>query len=134
MQKKLLLPELSYKITGLCFKVHSKLGRFCREKQYADELENIFRENDISHKREIEINKQGNRFDFLIENKIVLEVKAKNYITKEDYFQTQRYLQMNNLELGLIVNFRNSYLKPKRVLNTKLYSDYSDGHSDYSNR
>ena len=36
---QILFPKLSYRITGLCFKVQNKLGRFCREKQYADFLE-----------------------------------------------------------------------------------------------
>jgi len=42
---------------------------------------------------------------------------AKRIITKEDYQQMQRYLKGAQLELGLIINFRDMYLKPKRVLN-----------------
>ena len=40
----------------------------------------------------------------------------KNFITKEDYYQMQRYLKAANLKLGLIVNFRTTYLHPKRIL------------------
>ena len=36
---EVLYPDLSYKINGICFNVHNQLGRFGREKQYADELE-----------------------------------------------------------------------------------------------
>lgn len=116
---KLLFPELSYKLTGVCFKIHRQLGRFCSEKQYADVLDNSLKENRISSRREYEIgdlnssNLKGNRADFLIENKIILDVKAKKFVTKDDYIQMQRYLQGSGLELGLIVNFRNTYLKPK---------------------
>ncbi len=137
---QILFPELSYKITGLCFKVHKQLGRFAREKQYADLLETLLKENQITHKRECEITNlvqnipKGNRVDFLINNEILLDIKAKKFITKEDYIQMQRYLQASGKELGMIFNFRNTYLKPKRVLNTKLYSDNSDGNLNYSDR
>jgi len=101
-------------------------------------------ENGISYRREYEIvnfkqdSLQGNRVDFLVYGKIVVDIKAKKFVTKDDYFQMQRYLQCSNLQLGLIVNFRNTYLKPKRILNTKLYSDNSDvpqqRDSDHSDR
>lgn len=138
--KKILFPKLSYQITGLCFKVHKEIGRFCREKQYADLLENLFNKNRIPYQREYEIGNlnsggsKGNIVDFLVDNKIVLELKAKKFVTKDDYYQMQRYLQNSGLELGMIVNFRNTYLKPKRVLNTKIYSDNSDENSDHSDR
>ena len=130
MAKNIILGELSYKVTGICFKVHAELGRFCREKQYADKLEELFTKNKIVFKREVEISKltnspEGNKADFLIENKIIMDVKAKRLITKEDYYQILRYLKAADIELGLIVNFRSAYLKPKRVLNSN-YSGYSD--------
>ena len=132
---KILYPELSYKINGLCFQIEKKLGRFCREKQYGELLEGLLKERGISYKREFEIKNititspSGNKVDFLIDSIILLDLKAKNFITKDDYFQMQRYLQASKLELGLIVNFRKPHLKPKRILNTKIYNSSSD-HSD----
>lgn len=137
---KIIFPDLSYKITGICFNVHRKLGRFYREKQYGDALELLLKEKQISYKREHEIGDstlsqpEGNKVDFLIEDKIILEIKAKKFITKEDYNQMQRYLAASNLELGLIVNFRNTYLKPKRVLNAALYLGHSGDNLGYSGR
>ena len=57
------------------------------------------------------------RVDFLIDNKIILEIKYRKYLTKEDYEQTQRYLTTLNLALGILVNFRDERLHPKRILN-----------------
>ena len=116
--------NLSYKISGLLFKVHNKLGRFYREIQYGDLLEVELKNAGLNFEREkflpiedISKNDQSNKVDFLIEDKILLDIKAKKFITKEDYFQMQRYLKCSKLELGLIVNFRNTYIKAQRVIN-----------------
>lgn len=132
IRKKIIYPELSYRLTGLFYKVQSSLSRFCREKQYSDKLEELLKVNSIPYKREIELKNLypnsplGNKADFMIDSKILVEVKAKKFITKDDYFQMLRYLEACPLELGLIINFRNTYLKPKRVLNSKFqHSDNS---------
>ncbi len=96
-------------------------------------MEESLKKNRISYRREYLIS-DGNKVDFLIDDKIILDIKSKGFISKEDYFQMQRYLWSSGKELGLIVNFRNSYLKPKRVLNTKIFSDNSDEDLNYSDR
>jgi len=113
---KLIYPQLSYTIVGVCFDVHNELGRFARERQYCDALEHKLRDLKIPHKREFHINGTGNIVDFTIDDKLVLELKAKRTITKDDYYQVQRYLQISNIKLGLLVNFRNRYLKPIRIV------------------
>ena len=115
-------PELSYQVTGLLFEVHNSLGKYAKEKQYGDAIENLLKVRQISYEREkplpLELveNNRTNLADFVIDEKILLEMKAKDVVLKEYYFQTQRYLQAGGYKLGLIVNFRNKYLRPIRVI------------------
>lgn len=127
MMPKIILPKLSYKITGILFKTHNELDRFCNEKQYGDYIENLLKENDIKYKREIIIpesfvgeHKGRNKVDFIIKDRVILELKAKRILTKEDYYQTKRYLEALGLKLAILANFRDKYLKPKRILNSKV--------------
>ena len=119
---KIIHKDLSYSLNGVLFEVHNALGRFCREKQYGDLLEKLLIGCNINFNREKELpikgidNKVTNKVDFVIEDKILLDLKAKPLVTKEDYYQMNRYLEASSLRLGLIVNFRNKYLKPIRVI------------------
>lgn len=113
---KIIYPKLSYDIVGICFNIHNNIGRYAREKQYGDEIAKYFKEADIPFKRELVVGGTGNIIDFLVDEKVILEIKAKRFIVKEDYFQTQRYLQALNTKFGLLVNFREKYLKPIRIV------------------
>ncbi len=113
---KILYPELSYTITGLCFEVQNTLGRFAREKQYCDALESKLKDKGINYVREYTVINTGNRLDFIVDGTIILEIKALPFIGKDEYYQTKRYLDILNLELALLINFRDKYLKPQRVL------------------
>jgi len=119
---KVIFPELSYKINGLLFEIHNTLGQYAREKQYGDALQTLLENEKVAFEREkflpIELvsNISTNKADFVIENQIVLELKAKPFVTDEDFVQIRRYLQAGNYKLGLVVNFRSRYLKPKRII------------------
>lgn len=112
----LIYKELSYKINGILFVVQNELTRYCREKQYGDLLEKKFEENGVEYRREVRVGNTGNIVDFIVENKLVLELKAKPFLTKDDYYQIQRYLQVLGIKLGILVNFRSKYIKPIRII------------------
>ena len=122
MVDKIIYKNLSYRINGILFDVHNKLGRFCRERQYGDLIEKVLKETDLSFEREKALpiddidNVFTNRVDFGINGEILLDIKAKPLVTKDDYYQMNRYLDASGYKLGLIVNFRNKYLKPIRVI------------------
>lgn len=113
---ELIYPELSYEIMGLCFNVHNEFGRFSREKQYGDGLEKMFIERGLNYKREVRIGESGNIIDFIINDKIALELKAKPFLIKADYDQVQKYLQSSGLKLGLLVNFRGKHVQSRRII------------------
>ena len=119
---KVVYPELSYKIVGVLFSVHNSLGRFCTEKQYGDAVQNALSAEGLAFEREKLLvvqseNYRGeNRADFVVEGKIVVELKAKPALERKDYDQVQRYLQSGKYKLGILVNFSGKYLHPKRIL------------------
>jgi GxxExxY protein len=122
---RLIYPELSYKINGILFAVHNELGQFRNEKQYCDLIEYYLKKLKIKYEREkklpisFENEFEGrNKIDFLIDDKIILEVKSKRFLSKEDYYQVKRYLTSLNKKLAILVNFRSRYIKPKRILNS----------------
>ena len=115
--------DLSYILNGILFEVHNEIGRFASEKQICDAIQNKLEINRIEFKREFTLPTVNgdcigrHRLDFLVENKIVLEIKIRKYLIKEDYAQVQRYLKELNLALGILVNFRDLRLNVKRILN-----------------
>ncbi len=115
-KEKVFYPELSYCLTGILFSVHNNLGQFAREKQYGDLIEQKFIESKIKFERECRIGDSGNIADFIIDNKIILEIKTVRFLNKECYRQIQNYLQRTGLKLGILVNFSSGYIKPARVL------------------
>lgn len=120
---KVILRELSYEINGLLFHVHNHLGRFCKEKVYCDAIEHELKERKIHYAREhivpIQIDNvvfTKNRADFLVEDQLILEIKAKRFVSREDYLQTRGYLTALNLPLALLINFQQRFLTPRRIL------------------
>ncbi len=120
----LLYSEDTYKIIGICMEVRRELGKGFNEVVYGDALEIEFIDNNINYSREAKyaISYKGNllphkyQADFIVENKIVLEIKAISSLTSSHLKQTLNYLAVSNLKLGLLINFGEDSLKHKRVI------------------
>lgn len=124
---EIIFKELCYKIYGLCYKVHNALGSACSERQYQDAFEAKLKSATVPYEREKELffdlgdNKiGGNKVDFVVDNKMAVDLKAKKYITRDDFRQMLRYLKAGNYKLGLIINFGRSKVDIKRVVNSAI--------------
>lgn len=116
--------EESYQIIGICMEVHNNLGVGFSEIVYKDALELEFKNAKIEYSREKEytVNYKGiilsHKFyaDFVIFDKIILEVKGKNKIADEDIAQCINYLKVSGNNLALLVNFGEPKLNYKRIV------------------
>ncbi|PIR06186.1 GxxExxY protein [Candidatus Jorgensenbacteria bacterium CG_4_10_14_0_8_um_filter_39_13] len=120
---KLVEKELSYKIIGILFDVYNNLGGGYQEKYYQRAVSQEFKNRDIKFKEQISIPLSfkgisiGRYFlDFLIEDKIILEIKVANKFYIRDVKQVLAYLKATNTSLGILANFNRNNLQFKRIL------------------
>jgi len=127
---RIVLKDESYRLMGLLFEVQNKLGSVYKEKNYQDAIEEVLKREEISYEREkrVPLKLDGKAIsdffvDFLIDGKILLEVKATKFITQEDIRQVLRYIREVNVPLGIVANFRGDKLEYKRVINPTFAQD-----------
>lgn len=116
--------EESYEIIGICMEVHNNLGHGFSEIVYKDALEIEFTKANIPYQREKEykVNYKGiilpHKFyaDFIVFDKIIIEIKGKNKIAEEDLAQCINYLKVSENNLALLVNFGEPKLNYKRIV------------------
>lgn len=114
----------SYYIIGLCMDIHNELGKGFSEAVYGDALEIELKSHGVPYKKEAKfpIDYKGKVLkhyyvaDFIVDNKIILEIKAIERLTNSHIKQTLNYLAASKLKLGLLVNFGEDSLSSKRVL------------------
>jgi len=118
------LNKLSERIIGLAFDVHNKLGPGFIEKIYEKALayelgaHKINFENQALIKVEYgDIELGAQRIDFIVENKIIVELKSVSEISEIHMAQLISYLKTADKRLGLILNFATKRLEIKRLVN-----------------
>ena len=124
MEESIIFKEESYKIIGLCMEVHNQLGKGFNEIVYGDALEIEFIDNKVNYSREIKysISYKGNilphkyKADFIVDDKIIIEIKAIECLNSAHTKQTLNYLAVSKLKLGLLINFGEDSLKYKRIV------------------
>jgi GxxExxY protein len=62
------------------------------------------------------------RVDFLVEDIIMLEIKAVDELNDTYLVQTKNYLEIHGIKIGLLINFGGLSLQFKRIYNNKLYT------------
>jgi GxxExxY protein len=114
----------AYDIIGACMEVHRELGKGFTEIVYSDALEIEFKRIKINYQKEVrfDISYKGvliphhYKADFVIDDKIILEIKAIDTLTSSHVKQTLNYLAASRLKLGLLVNFGQDSLQYNRVI------------------
>ena len=109
----MLYEELTGKILETCFEVINELGAGFLESVYQNALLIAFRQKGMNVFRNETV---GNFMaDFLVENKVIVEVKAVSTLTSEHQAQTINYLKASGIEVGLLINFGTTRLQYKRL-------------------
>lgn len=119
--------ELSKVVFNCSLKVHQTLGPGLLESAYEECLYYELK------KTGLEIEKQkplpliyeevkldiGYRLDMLIENKLILEIKAVDALNEIHFAQLLTYLKLTNCKLGLLINFNVALIKNgiRRIVN-----------------
>ena len=123
---KIVYHDLSYRLVGLMFKVYNNLGYGLQEKYYQRAFREELEKTGLIYQRELScpINYNGKNIgryylDFLIENKIVIELKVARDFYARHLKQVLSYLKKTKLKLGIVAIFTSEGLKYKRVLNIR---------------
>jgi GxxExxY protein len=118
--------ELTGKIIGCAFEVHKVLGNGFQEVVYQRALAIELEECQLMFAREFDMpiffkgrHIGSRRVDFLVEDKVSVELKAISILNDEHLAQAINYLEAYNLEVGMLINFGGSSLQFKRLLNKK---------------
>ncbi len=120
------IDEITYKINGCAMKVHNTLGNGFQEVIYqrclAIELSNA----GLNYEREKEqtiyyegINVGTRRADFIVENQVIVELKASINLEDVHLAQAKNYVVAYNFSVGLLINFGATSLQFKKIFHPK---------------
>lgn len=113
---------LIYRVIGCCIEVHKALGPGFIESVYhrAMEVELAHQGIPFETQQKIELYYRGrrvgrHRLDLVIADRLVMELKSVEELAKKHYAQVRSYLKAAEKEVGLLVNFGEYQLDPRRV-------------------
>lgn len=108
--------DLTSKIISAAIEVHKELGPGLLEKAYEECLYAELTERGLESKRQViqritykhrQLEKCY-KIDLVVENRVLVELKAIRTLTDADTAQTLTYLKLSSLQVGLLINF-NAY-------------------------
>ena len=124
--KDFLFEEESYEIRGACFNVWNAFGGAFKEKVVDKALTKALEKRNlkVENQKRIDIYFENEKVGTYVPDKIVneiilLEIKAKSYLTKEDVDQFWKYLKGSKYKLGFLINFSPAKLEIKRIVYDK---------------
>jgi len=116
--------DLSRKIIGAAIEVHAALGPGFLETIYEEAFKLELEEHGLNYEaqKEIKIEYLGvqigtHRLDLIVENKIVVELKAVKELNEIHFAQLLSYLKASGIKVGLLLNFAKPKLEIRRVVN-----------------
>lgn len=121
--EKLVHQELTYKLIGLAMEVHKSLGHGFLEKVYENALMVMLSKDKTPAVQQAQIPVYfmgeivGEYYaDILVDDKVILELKATENIAAAHKAQTLNYLKATGLKVALILNFGKSRLEYERLV------------------
>ena len=118
--------ELSYKVIGCALEVHRQLGPGLLESAYEACLSFELSSRKIHHQRQVMLPilykgamiKNAYIIDFLIDDKLIVELKAVEKLLPVHKKQTLTYMKLKDIKIGLLINFNVESMKEgiKRIV------------------
>ena len=113
MKSSIRTEEIATEIVDSAYEVHSGLGPGLLESVYEDCLSFELADRGLEYQRQLVLPvrykqhqiESGLRVDFLVENRIVLEIKAVEALLKVHTYQLLTYLKLGDFKLGFLINF-----------------------------
>jgi GxxExxY protein len=111
--------NLSNQVIGLAIEVHRNLGPGLLESVYEQCLSYELQLNNIQHQCQVEIPviykghqlNQNYRIDLLIDNQLIIELKAVDKLQGIHQAQLLTYMKLTQIKMGLLINFNEAVLK-----------------------
>jgi len=123
-KENIIYKDLSFRIMEAIFEVRNVLGPGYSENIYESALAKEFKERKINYERQrlIEVYYKGEkigeyRLDMVVEEMIILELKAVSELNEIFESQLLSYLKATGMKLGILINFGAKEVKFKRIVN-----------------
>jgi len=121
---KIVYKDLSYQLIGAAYKVYNSLGFGLQEKYYQRAYEKELQKLSIPYKKElkVDLNYDGDKIgqyflDFLIDDKIIIELKVVPRLRHVHIKQVLEYLKVLKKQLAILIFFTDEGVKYRRILN-----------------
>jgi GxxExxY protein len=135
MREEYKYADLTRKIIGCAMQVHSTLGNGFQEVIYQRALAIEMERQGVDFAREVEmpifyhaVEIGTRRVDFLVENNVLVEIKALTQLEDVHLAQALNYLEAFKLEIGLLLNFGSKSLQFKRLTMEKKMKNKNQNH------